>query len=75
MDRRGLKTAVTKTVTDNLLIYRQCGAETRDDYLRLLADDNGLPLCMVQRAANRLGAAEEFGALILFCENAGGMVL
>ena len=59
-------------MTDNLLIYRQCGAETRDDYLRLLADENGLPLCMVQRAADRLGKAEEFGALVAYCE--GGPV-
>ena len=61
-------------MTDNLLIYRQCGAETRDDFLRLLADENGLPLPVVQRAADWLGASEEFGTLILFCENAGGMV-
>lgn len=59
-------------MTDHLLLYRSIGAETRDDYLRLLAQDNGLPLSIVERAADRLGSAEEFGALVAFCENAGG---
>ena len=62
------------TMTDNLLNYHACGAETRDDWLRMLANDNGLPLCLVQRAADRFGSAEEFGALIVFCETAGGTV-
>ena len=61
-------------MTDNLLNYRECGAETREDWLRLLANDNGLPLWIVQRAADRFGSAEEFGALIAFCETAGGTV-
>jgi hypothetical protein len=59
-------------MTDHLLLYRSIGAETRDDYLRMLAEENGLPLCVVEQAAGRLGSAEEFGALIAFCENAGG---
>jgi hypothetical protein len=29
---------------DLQLMYRECGAETRDDYLRDVANENGLPL-------------------------------
>jgi hypothetical protein len=61
-----------RNMTDHLLLYRSIGAETRDDYLRMLAEENGLPLCVVERAADRLGNAEEFGALVAFCENTGG---
>jgi hypothetical protein len=53
---------------DVLLQYRACGAETRDDYLRDLANDNGLPLECVTRLANSLGESEDFGRLPLFCE-------
>ena len=53
---------------DLQLMYRECGAETRDDYLRDLANENGLPIACVQRIANRLGEREDFGALVLICE-------
>jgi hypothetical protein len=53
---------------DLQLMYRECGAETRDDYLRDLANENGLPLACVRRIANRLGEREDFGALVLICE-------
>jgi hypothetical protein len=55
-------------MTDLLLNYRACGAECRDDYLRDLANENGLPLECVQRIAERLGEREDFGALVLICE-------
>ena len=55
-------------MTDLLLNYRTCGAECRDDYLRDLANENGLPLECVQRIAERLGEREDFGALVLICE-------
>jgi hypothetical protein len=61
-----------QNMTDNLLNYHAYGAETREDWLRMLANDNGLPLCEVQQAADRFGEAEEFGALIAYCE--GGPV-
>ena len=48
---------------DLQLMYRECGAETRDDYLRELANENGLPLACVRRIADRLGEREDFGAL------------
>jgi hypothetical protein len=60
---------------DLQLMYRACGAETRDDYLRIIAEDNGLPVATVQRLADRLGEKEDFGALICRCEMAGGASL
>ena len=59
---------------DVLLQYRACGAETREDYLRDLANDNGLPLDCVQRLADRLGEREDFGRLPLLCEAGGSAV-
>ena len=53
---------------DLTLRYRECGAECREDWLRSLACENGLPLDEVQRAADRLGERENFGRLIDFCE-------
>ena len=58
---------------DLLLMYRACGAETRDDYLRLLADENGLPIEAVQRLADRLGERADFRALVCHCEMASGV--
>ena len=55
-------------MTDLLLQYRACGAECRDDYLRQVAHENGLPLACVRRIADRLGEREDFDALILICE-------
>ena len=59
-------------MTDLLLNYRACGAECREDYLRGLANDNGLPLDCVRGIADRLGEREDFGALVLICEERGG---
>jgi hypothetical protein len=55
-------------MTDLLLNYRACGAECRDDYLRGLANENGLPLECVRQIANCLGEREDFGALVAICE-------
>lgn len=55
-------------MSDLLLLYRACGAGCRDDYLRQVAHDNGLPLACVRRIADRLGEREDFGGLILICE-------
>lgn len=55
-------------MTDLLLQYRACGAECREDYLRELANENGLPLDCVRSIADRLGDREDFGALVLICE-------
>ncbi len=58
-------------MTDLLLNYRACGAECRDDYLRDIANENGLPLECVRKIADRLGEREDFRALILICEGRG----
>ncbi|NJS14521.1 MAG: hypothetical protein HC788_07830 [Sphingopyxis sp.] len=55
-------------MTDLLLQYRAYGAECREDWLRELANDNGLPLECVQRLAAELGEREDFGRLPLLCE-------
>jgi hypothetical protein len=55
-------------MTDLLLGYRACGAECRDDYLRDIANENGLPLACVRKIADHLGEREDFGALVLICE-------
>lgn len=62
-------------MTDLLLQYRACGAECRDDYLCQVAHENGLPLTCVRRIADRLGEREDFGALVLICEECRGQVL
>jgi hypothetical protein len=53
---------------DLLLMYRACGAESRDDYLRDVANENGLPFACVRRLAARLGEREDFGRLPILCE-------
>ena len=53
---------------DLLLMYRAVGAETRDDYLRDVANENGLPFACVRRLADRLGESEDFGLLVRICE-------
>ncbi len=55
-------------MTDLLLQYRACGAECREDYLRQVAHENGLPLACVRRIADRLGEREDFRALLEICE-------
>ncbi len=53
---------------DLLLMYRSVATETREDYLRLLADENGLPFPCVRRLADRLGERQDFGMLVRICE-------
>jgi len=50
-------------MSDLQLMYRECGAETRDDYLRELANENGLPIACVRKIADRLGESEDFGTI------------
>ena len=61
-------------MSDLQLMYRQCGAETRDDYLRSVANENGLPIACVRKIADWLGEREDFGALILICGTRRGRV-
>jgi hypothetical protein len=53
---------------DLLLMYRAVGAETREDYLRVVANENGLPYECVRRLADRLGERQDFGMLVRICE-------
>jgi hypothetical protein len=58
---------------DLILNYRACGAECREDWLRRLAHDNGLPLVAVQQLADELGEREDFGELVRLCEGGGSL--
>ncbi len=62
-------------MVDLLLQYRACGAECRDDWLRMLAHENGLPVAAVQRMAERLGEREDFGELVCACECRDALLL
>jgi hypothetical protein len=53
---------------DLLLMYRAVGAETREDYLRQLAEDHGLPFPCVRRLADRLGERKDSRMLVRICE-------
>jgi hypothetical protein len=57
---------------DLLLMYRACGAESRDDYLREVANENGLPFDCARRLADRLAEREDFGLLVRICEERWG---
>ncbi|MCR2834653.1 hypothetical protein [Parerythrobacter lacustris] len=61
-------------MSDLILNYRACGAECREDWLRMLANENGLPLGNVQRLAEELGEREDFGELVDICERGGRVV-
>ena len=53
---------------DLILNYRACGAECREDWLRMLANENGLPFGTVQRLAEELGERKDFSELVHICE-------
>jgi hypothetical protein len=59
---------------DLILNYRACGAECREDWLRMLTHDNGLPLFAVQQLADELGERKDFGKLVRLCECGGSIV-
>ncbi|WP_299310140.1 MobF family relaxase [uncultured Croceicoccus sp.] len=59
---------------DLILNYRACGAECREDWLRMLANEHGLPFGTVQRLAEELGEREDFAELIYICECGGRVV-
>jgi hypothetical protein len=45
-------------------IYQQNGYESRNDYLRSLAEEYGVPLHVVRLAATMLGPNEDFDGLV-----------
>ena len=59
---------------DLILNYRTCGAECREDWLRMVANENGLPFGTVGRLAEKLGEREDFGVLVDICEHGGRAV-
>lgn len=61
-------------MSDLILNYRACGAECREGWLRMLANENGLPFGTVRQLAEELGEREDFGALVEVCECGGRVV-
>ena len=45
-------------------VYKENGYDDRDDYLRSLADDYGIPLDAVMAVAEVLGPEEDFDGLV-----------
>ena len=56
---------------DLALRYRESGSERREDWLRMLACDNGLPLAEVQRAADGLGEPRTSGGWSIGARDTG----
>lgn len=50
-------------------IYQENGFENREDYLKHLAEDHGLPVHEVYTLAEMLGEVEDFDALITSLED------
>ncbi len=59
---------------DLILNYRACGAECREDWLRMLANENGVPFGTVRQLSEELGEQEDFGELVDLCERGGRAV-
>lgn len=53
-------------------IYQKNGYENRMDYLKSLADDNGVPLSEVVFLADILGPEEDFDGLVSDLEDYAG---
>ena len=51
-------------------VYQENGYDDRDDYLRSLADDYGIPLDAVMAVAEVLGPEEAFDGLVSNLEDA-----
>lgn len=55
--------------TKELTIYQQNGYYNREDYLRCLAEDYGVPLMTVKMLADMLGPNEDFDGLVTSLED------
>lgn len=53
-------------------IYQKNGYENRMDYLKCLADDNGIELSNVMMLADLLGPSEDFDGLVSDLEDYAG---
>jgi len=54
-------------------IYQQNGYKDREDYLKCLSEDYGVPLEVVYTLSEMLGKTEEFDGLVSVLEDAEGM--
>jgi hypothetical protein len=72
MQQSGFAFEGMNEMQDALLIYRNMGCETREDYLREVAHDHGLAYDCVRAIASHLGEAEDFGKLLAVCERRMG---
>lgn len=57
-------------IAANLESYLEYGAESRAEYLEMLADDYDLPLSTVRALADVLGPSEDFDGLVTALEDA-----
>lgn len=53
-------------------IYIEKGYKNREDYLRCLVEDNGVPLHIVAMAADLLGESEDFDGLVTTVQDFAG---
>lgn len=51
-------------------IYQQNGYDCRETYLEALAEDNDVPLDVVQALAETLGESEDFDGLVMAVQDA-----
>lgn len=56
-------------------IYKRHGYANRTEYLRAIAEDNGLALWIVIEMANMLGPSEDFDGLVAMVQDAADMGL
>ena len=56
-------------VAANQELYLEYGAESRRDYLAMLADEYGAPLSLVRSLASVLGPSEDFDGLVTALED------
>lgn len=59
-------------IAANLEGYLEYGAETRAEYLAMLADDYDVPLSTVRSLASVLGPNEDFDGLVCALEDGDG---
>ncbi len=52
-------------------IYTENGYKGRKDYLKSLAEENGIELCTVIALAQLLGPEEDFDGLVISVQDAG----
>jgi len=58
-----------QTIAANLECYLEYGAESRAEYLAMLADDYDVPLSTVRAMAAMLGPNEDFDGLVTSLED------